>query len=198
MSVGGGTSRADTLLEERRRVLRTALKGEYIRCVFIGHFVELNHNRYLLRKKNHLKTIQCILWQIMTLRPLNWFTGKSTTPRHTLPREASSLMLLCRGRIFHSPFRGAIFVRCRWHALQFTYGDHFKPTFTNFIKYSLTGAIPVFLYYQWCWGPHHKVDCSAEITWNLTPFLLLQEYSRAVRRGEVAYDADSRKMKYFN
>ena len=39
---------------------------------------------------------------------------------------------------------------------------------------------------------------STEITWNLTPFLLLQEYSRAVRRGEVAYDADSRKMKYFN
>ena len=57
MSVGGGTSRADALLEERRRVLRTALKGEYIRCVFIGHFVKLNHNRYLLRKKNHLKTI---------------------------------------------------------------------------------------------------------------------------------------------
>ena len=31
MSVGGGTSRAEALLEERRRVLRTALKGEYIR-----------------------------------------------------------------------------------------------------------------------------------------------------------------------
>ena len=31
MSVGGGTSRADALLEERRRLLRTALKGEYIR-----------------------------------------------------------------------------------------------------------------------------------------------------------------------
>ena len=32
---GGGTSRAEALLEERRRVLRTALKGEYIRCVNI-------------------------------------------------------------------------------------------------------------------------------------------------------------------
>ena len=95
------------------------------------------------------------------------------------------------------------FSRCnillfRWHALQFTYGDHFKPTFTNFIKYSCTGAIPVFLYYQWCWGPHHKVDYSTKKHFNLTPFVLLQEYSRAVRRGEVAYDADSRRIKYFN
>ena len=39
MSVGGGTSRAEALLEERRRVLRTALKGEYIRCVIIETFL---------------------------------------------------------------------------------------------------------------------------------------------------------------
>ena len=31
MSVGGGTPRAEALLEEKRRVLRNALKGEYIR-----------------------------------------------------------------------------------------------------------------------------------------------------------------------
>ena len=82
------------------------------------------------------------------------------TPRHTLLREVSSLMLLCRGVICHWPFEGECFTLFRWHALQFTYNDHFKPTFTNFVKYSCTGAIPVFLYYQWCWGPHHKVDYS--------------------------------------
>ena len=31
MSIGGGTPRAEALLEEKRRVLRNALKGEYIR-----------------------------------------------------------------------------------------------------------------------------------------------------------------------
>jgi len=31
MSVGGGTPRAEALLEERRRVLRNALKGEFLR-----------------------------------------------------------------------------------------------------------------------------------------------------------------------
>ena len=31
MSVGGGTPRAEALLEERRRVLRNALKSEFIR-----------------------------------------------------------------------------------------------------------------------------------------------------------------------
>ena len=31
MSVGGGTPRAEALLEERRRVIRNALKGEFIR-----------------------------------------------------------------------------------------------------------------------------------------------------------------------
>jgi hypothetical protein len=120
MSVGGGTSRAEALLEERRRVLRTALKGEYI------------------RKKYDPKA----------------YSAEG-------------------GLIFDAAVQ-------RWHALQFTYGDHFKPTFTNFVKYGCTGFIPVFLFYQWCWGPHHK------------------EYSRAVKRGEVAYDADSRRGKYFN
>merc|ERR1711971_25314 len=106
--------------EEQRRVLRTALKGEYI------------------RKKYDPKA----------------YSAEG-------------------GLIFDAAVQ-------RWHALQFTYGDHFKPTFTNFMKYSCCGIIPVFLYYQFCWGPHHK------------------EYNRAVRRGEVAYDADSRRMKYFN
>ena len=31
MSVGGGTPRAEALLEERRRVIRNALKSEFIR-----------------------------------------------------------------------------------------------------------------------------------------------------------------------
>ena len=31
MSIGGGTPRAEALLEEKRRVLRNALKGEYIK-----------------------------------------------------------------------------------------------------------------------------------------------------------------------
>ena len=31
MSVGGGTPRAEALLEERRRMLRNALKGEFLR-----------------------------------------------------------------------------------------------------------------------------------------------------------------------
>ena len=31
MSVGGGTPRAEALLEERRRLLRNALKGEFLR-----------------------------------------------------------------------------------------------------------------------------------------------------------------------
>ena len=31
MSVGGGTPRAEALLEEKRRVIRNALKGEFIR-----------------------------------------------------------------------------------------------------------------------------------------------------------------------
>jgi len=120
MSVGGGTSRADALLEERRRLLRTALKGEYI------------------RKKYDPKA----------------YTAEG-------------------GLIFDAAVQ-------RWHALQFTYGDHFKPTFTNFMKFSMCSLVPVFLYYQFCFGPHHK------------------EYNRSVRRGEVAYDAESRRIKYFN
>merc|ERR1712228_989006 len=98
MSVGGGTSRAEALLEERRRVLRTALKGEYI------------------RKKYDPKA----------------YSAEG-------------------GLIFDAAVQ-------RWHALQFTYGDHFKPTFTNFMKFSCVSLIPVFLYYQLCWGPHHKVN----------------------------------------
>lgn len=31
MSVGGGTPRAEALLEERRRVIRNALKSEFLR-----------------------------------------------------------------------------------------------------------------------------------------------------------------------
>ena len=41
MSVGGGTSRADALLEERRRLLRTALKGEYIRSAQTLHYAAI-------------------------------------------------------------------------------------------------------------------------------------------------------------
>merc|ERR1712107_95871 len=67
----------------------------------------------------------------------------------------------------------------RWHALQFTYGDHFKPTFTNFeVQHVLPR--PCFPLLQFCFGPHHK------------------EYNRSVMRGEVAYDAESRRIKYFN
>ena len=59
MSVGGGTPRAEALLEERRRVLRNALKGEFLRkkynpanyssdggtLIFLGVlFVKLNYN----------------------------------------------------------------------------------------------------------------------------------------------------------
>ena len=74
MSVGGGTSRADALLEERRRLLRTALKGEYIRSAcWSDHLTD-----------NKVKIV-----------------GRSTTLRRTLPKEALSLTLLSKGTSFH-------------------------------------------------------------------------------------------------
>merc|ERR1712098_243075 len=74
-SIGGGTPRAEAVLEMKRRVLRNALKGEFIR-----------------KKYN----------------PKNYSAEG--------------------GVVFDAAVQ-------RWHALQFTYGDHFKPTFTNFTKF---------------------------------------------------------------
>eukprot|EP00088_Acartia_fossae_P048428 TRINITY_DN52854_c0_g1_i1.p1 TRINITY_DN52854_c0_g1~~TRINITY_DN52854_c0_g1_i1.p1 ORF type:complete len:120 (-),score=23.72 TRINITY_DN52854_c0_g1_i1:393-752(-) len=62
----------------------------------------------------------------------------------------------------------------RWHALQFTYGDHFVPTLRNFGRMCVYLSPIVFIYYA-MEGPHHK------------------EYKKAVARGEVPYDAPARK-----
>ena len=44
MSVGGGTPRAEALLEERRRLLRNALKGEFLR----KKYNPANYNRHFI------------------------------------------------------------------------------------------------------------------------------------------------------
>lgn len=43
----------------------------------------------------------------------------------------------------------------RWQAMQFTYGDNFKPTLSNFGKFSLCLIFPVIGFYQLIWGPAH-------------------------------------------
>lgn len=67
----------------------------------------------------------------------------------------------------------------RWHSMQFTYGDHFKPTVASFAKFSMYLVFPLVAYYQMTFGPAHK------------------EYLRMVSRGEVAYDAPARKYHWF-
>ena len=67
----------------------------------------------------------------------------------------------------------------RWHAMQFCYGDHFKPTVGNFAKFSMFVVVPMVAFYQLSFGPAHK------------------EYLRMVSRGEVAYNAPSRKNLWF-
>lgn len=95
MSVGGGTPRAEALLEERRRVIRNALKSEF------------------LRKKYN---------------PAN-YTAEG-------------------GMIFDAAVQ-------RWHSMQFCYGDHFKPTFGNFMKFNLLLTFPMIAFSQICFGPAH-------------------------------------------
>jgi len=117
--VGGGTARSEALLEQKRRVLRNALKGEFIR-----------------KKYN----------------PKNYSADG--------------------GVIFDAAVQ-------RWHALQFTYGDHFKPSFTNFTKYFFMVGVPIIAFHQLLYGPHHK------------------EYLQLIERGEVAYNAHPRKYQWF-
>jgi len=118
MASGGGTPRAEALLEERRRLLRNALKGEFIR-----------------KKYN----------------PVNYSADG--------------------GHVFDAAVQ-------RWHALQFTYGDHFKPTLGNFAKFSLVCVFPIIGMYQLAFGPYHK------------------EYLRMIARGEVSYK--ERKSQWFS
>ena len=67
----------------------------------------------------------------------------------------------------------------RWQALQFTYGDHFKPTLGNFAKFSLALVFPSIAFYQMIWGPAHV------------------EYKRQIARGEIPYDHPARKQGWF-
>merc|ERR1712059_73787 len=119
MSQGGGTPRAEAILEERRRVLRNALKGEFI------------------RKKYDPKA----------------YTADG-------------------GVVFDAAMQ-------RWNAMQFTFSEFGKPTFTNFTKFCGITVLPIVAFYQFCFGEHHKA------------------YIRAIQRGEVAYNAESRKFQWF-
>ena len=65
----------------------------------------------------------------------------------------------------------------RWHALQFTYGEHFKPTLGNFTKFSIAVLLPIVVLHQAAFGPAHK------------------EYLRQISRGEVSYK--ERKHQWF-
>ena len=67
----------------------------------------------------------------------------------------------------------------RWNALQFTYGDHFKPTLGNFSKFFCLCVLPIGLTYRLAFGPSHM------------------EYRNMVARGEVPYNAPSRKNQWF-
>ena len=67
----------------------------------------------------------------------------------------------------------------RWQSLQFCYGDHFKPTLGNFAKFSMLMVVPIMCFHQLCFGAHHK------------------EYLKMVSRGEVAYNAPSRRAQWF-
>eukprot|EP00088_Acartia_fossae_P066257 TRINITY_DN8204_c0_g1_i1.p1 TRINITY_DN8204_c0_g1~~TRINITY_DN8204_c0_g1_i1.p1 ORF type:complete len:124 (-),score=31.02 TRINITY_DN8204_c0_g1_i1:189-560(-) len=63
----------------------------------------------------------------------------------------------------------------RWTALQFTYGEHFKPSLKNFMQFSLINFATIGTFYYMCYGPEKK------------------NWLAAVSRGEVAYDHPSRK-----
>ena len=78
-------------------------------------------------------------------------------------------------------FAGMVFDAAvqRWHALQFTYGDHFKPTLGNFAKFTMFTVLPITVFHQLCFGAHHE------------------EYLNMIKRGEVAYNSPSRKMQWF-
>jgi len=119
MATGGGTPRAEALLEERRRVLRNALKSEF------------------LRKKYN---------------PSNYTADG--------------------GMVFDAAVQ-------RWHSMQFCYGDHFKPTLSNFMKFNLCVTIPFIGFSVLCWGPAHTA------------------WLQACSRGEIAWDHPSRKIQWF-
>ncbi|XP_023327046.1 uncharacterized protein LOC111700393 [Eurytemora carolleeae] len=115
--VGGGTPYAEAVLEERRRVIRNALKHEFI------------------QKRYH-------------------------------PKAAEH-----GGVVFDAALQ-------RWNALQFSYGEHFKPSIRNFAKFFSISILPIATFYYFTFGPRK------------------QEWLKSISQGEVPIDHPTRKAVY--
>uniref|UniRef100_A0A1S6GLC9 NADH dehydrogenase [ubiquinone] 1 beta subcomplex subunit 4 n=1 Tax=Pseudodiaptomus poplesia TaxID=213370 RepID=A0A1S6GLC9_9MAXI len=67
----------------------------------------------------------------------------------------------------------------RWNSLQFSYGEFFKPSLSNFSKYVAMVILPIAGFHYLCFGPSRT------------------EFLKKCREGELAYDHPSRKRNYF-